>query len=348
MCDHLDLIAVNLIFDQVNATSVIVGENTKRLSFHEFLGALGSLALAMYDEIAVDQFADSEVALGLVRSNSTVSNDGSLGLGGSGGLGGLGGLVGLVGLVGGGGGSGGVDGGGGGSGEVDSPRGRSRSPRGEARRGVDVSFDVLAAEPSGASVASLAVSGRRTPGGGLRNNNLRNSLFQQTTDGRIEPAGGAGPPSPKAPRSSSAWLPSPGPGAAPAQGGLSPRHLGGRKTMMVGFKGSLRGAGDTITAADAVAQMVEECILPRAAQVPAGGAAPHSSVSFGLERSDWSKSFDSIPNPTRPDTEVKCDNSSGFRDKLLVVKMARNSHVWPSAQATPSAKSSPRPGRWRR
>ena len=41
VCDHLDLIAVNLIFDQVNATSVIVGENTKRLSFHEFLGALG-------------------------------------------------------------------------------------------------------------------------------------------------------------------------------------------------------------------------------------------------------------------------------------------------------------------
>ena len=59
MTDHLDLIAVNLIFDQVNATSAVVGENTKRLSFHEFLGALGSLALAMYDEITPDQLAGS-------------------------------------------------------------------------------------------------------------------------------------------------------------------------------------------------------------------------------------------------------------------------------------------------
>ena len=61
MTDHLDLIAVNLIFDQLNATSAVVGENTKRLSFHEFLGALGSLALAMYDEIAPDQLAGFRV-----------------------------------------------------------------------------------------------------------------------------------------------------------------------------------------------------------------------------------------------------------------------------------------------
>ena len=64
MTDHLDLIAVNLIFDQLNATSAVVGENTKRLSFHEFLGALGSLALAMYDEIAPDQLAGFRVVHG--------------------------------------------------------------------------------------------------------------------------------------------------------------------------------------------------------------------------------------------------------------------------------------------
>lgn len=68
VCDHLDLIAVNLIFDQLNATSAVVGENTKRLSFHEFMGALGSLALAMYDEIALDRVAGDPANLGRARS----------------------------------------------------------------------------------------------------------------------------------------------------------------------------------------------------------------------------------------------------------------------------------------
>jgi len=75
--------------------------------------------------------------------------------------------------------------------------------------------------------------------------------------------------------------------------------------MMVGFKGSLRGAGDTITAADAVAQMVTECILPRAAQVPAGGARGRPSLfcffwigTFKLVYS-YKLRFNTKPNQTR-------------------------------------------------
>jgi hypothetical protein len=51
--DGDDRVAVDLVFDHVVKTAAIGGGDVKgsRLSFHEFLGALGALALAMYDDV---------------------------------------------------------------------------------------------------------------------------------------------------------------------------------------------------------------------------------------------------------------------------------------------------------
>ena len=267
VCDHLDLIQVDLIFDQVNATSMVLGENTKRLSFHEFLGALGSLALAMYDEVSLDQLGDEGASFNALFAEAekrltpeTPRERRAETQGGDGG------------------------------GEVGFGQ-KPSSPRvtGGPKEGltIDVSSSSLGGGVSG------SIAGPRTPGTGIRMNNLRNTLKINCASPAL---GGSAPSSPASgrrevlspttrglrressvPKMPQLQLPAyyggGGDSVTPTQGVGSP-STGARKQShsQAGHKGSLRPAGDTITAETAVNIMVNEWVLPRAVKVPTHGA----------------------------------------------------------------------------
>jgi hypothetical protein len=192
--DHLDLIAVNLIFDQLNATSAVMGENTKRLSFHEFLGALGSLALAMYDEISldisgvVDSLEGEAASLGFVQSQSSTSPRSTNG-GGAGpaalslneeksgasmreSVAATGGGVSFAASI-----------------DRDEPYTSSEGVSGGDNIGA------LSAESPEVSRTTLtgAPAGARTPGSGIRTNNLRNSIRISESQGGSGAGLGLGP-----------------------------------------------------------------------------------------------------------------------------------------------------------
>mmetsp|Transcript_10338 Transcript_10338/g.25387 ORF Transcript_10338/g.25387 Transcript_10338/m.25387 type:complete len:868 (+) Transcript_10338:126-2729(+) len=360
--DHLDLIAVNLIFDQLNATSAVMGENTKRLSFHEFLGALGSLALAMYDEISldisgvVDSLEGEAASLGFVQSQSSTSprstngrdagpaalslNEEKSGASMRESVAATGGGVSFAASI-----------------DRDEPYTSSEGVSGGDNIGA------LSAESPEVSRTTLtgAPAGARTPGSGIRTNNLRNSIRISESQGgsgaglglgpgiglsldsghksspsspveeHIEPSSPRGrSPSPavkasgssrglgapgvialklpscngggvevsfdagadgdhsldnihplRAAQSISSCSPHTSPRTARFSVGASlSRQVAGHRKLSTltgqGQKGSLRQSGDTITAAAAVQLMVEECVLPRAAAVPA-----HASDALG-------------------------------------------------------------------